>query len=75
MFKPDQTFPHPSPTTDEQVWSVSSNISVSDDRKTWAGQVDDDNWLYMSAVCYIFGREVHKRTGMPVGLMNTNWGE
>eukprot|EP01052_Picozoa_sp_SAG31_P033218 SAG31_NODE_3727_length_3946_cov_2.007798_3_plen_107_part_00 len=38
-------------------WAVSSNVSVSDDGKTLqsgAGS-SDDNWLYMSAVCYLFG--------------------
>jgi sialate O-acetylesterase len=29
---------------------------------------------YMSAVCYLYGREVQARTNMPVGLVNTNWG-
>lgn len=28
----------------------------------------------MSAVCYIYAREVHKVTGKPIGLVNTNWG-
>eukprot|EP01047_Picozoa_sp_COSAG01_P039736 COSAG01_NODE_3301_length_6295_cov_20.275823_3_plen_60_part_00 len=28
----------------------------------------------MSAVCYIFGREIQARTGKPIGLVNTNWG-
>eukprot|EP00041_Stephanoeca_diplocostata_P033498 m.1108937 g.1108937 ORF g.1108937 m.1108937 type:complete len:474 (+) comp24352_c0_seq33:177-1598(+) len=60
----------------EEQWSISSNASVSDDHKrTEDGQgVFDDDWLYMSAVCYIFGREVHKATGVPIGLVNTNWG-
>ena len=34
----------------------------------------DDNWLYMSAVCFIFGREIQAHTGKPLGLVNTNWG-
>lgn len=36
--------------------------------------MQDDNWLYMSAVCYIFGREIQAHTGKPLGLVNTNWG-
>lgn len=28
----------------------------------------------MSAVCYMYGLEIHQRTGKPVGLVNTNWG-
>ncbi|MDR2424708.1 MAG: beta galactosidase jelly roll domain-containing protein [Prevotellaceae bacterium] len=27
-----------------------------------------------SAVAYFFGREIHKQTGIPVGLINTSWG-
>jgi hypothetical protein len=34
----------------------------------------DDNWLYMSAVCFVYGRAIQKHTGKPVGLVNTNWG-
>lgn len=34
----------------------------------------DDAWLYMSAVCYIYGREIQAHTGKPLGLVNTNWG-
>mmetsp|Transcript_124101 Transcript_124101/g.175072 ORF Transcript_124101/g.175072 Transcript_124101/m.175072 type:complete len:122 (+) Transcript_124101:1-366(+) len=29
---------------------------------------------YMSAVCYLYGREIQAKTNMPVGLVNTNWG-
>ena len=56
-------------------WSVSSNISVSDDGKTLRDHMlGDDNWLYMSAVCYLFGLNIHKSRKVPVGLINTNWG-
>ncbi len=27
-----------------------------------------------SAVAYYFGRELHRRTGVPIGLINTSWG-
>jgi sialate O-acetylesterase len=27
-----------------------------------------------SAVAYFFGREVHRETGVPIGLISTNWG-
>ena len=42
----------------EEPWSVASNMSVSDDGKaTWTPGIAtaDDNWLYMSAVCYLYG--------------------
>ena len=57
----------------EQPWSIGNNVSVSDDGKYGVG-VEDDNWLYMSAVCYLYGRGVHQALGVPVGLLNTNWG-
>eukprot|EP00936_MAST-01D_sp_MAST-1D-sp1_P000222 g222.t1 len=66
----------------EQPWAIANNVSVSDDGSrvsvgAGAGAglgVGDDNWLYMSAVCYLYGLGVHKALGVPVGLMNTNWG-
>lgn len=67
----------------EQPWSVGSSASVSmhsaeiEARSPSLG-VDvasrDDNWLYMSAVCWVYGREISRATGLPVGLVNTNWG-
>lgn len=54
----------------ELPWSRSSNESISDDHKG----ANDDDWLYMSAVCYLFGKELHAALGVPVGLLNTNWG-
>ena len=55
----------------ELPWSIASNVSISDDG---AHDANDDNWLYMSAVCYLYGLEIHTALGVPVGLMNTNWG-
>lgn len=57
-------------------WAVSSNVSVSDDGKSLRASsgAADDNWLYMSAVCYLFGLNIHKARGYPVGLINSNWG-
>lgn len=63
----------------ELPWSVSNNVSVSDDGKyakatAGPGRLGDDNWLYMSAVCYLYGRNLHQALGVPIGLMNSNWG-
>lgn len=33
-----------------------------------------ENIPAFSAVGYFFGREIHTRTGVPVGLINTSWG-
>lgn len=57
-------------------WSVANNISVSDDGKSLleVGAPLDDNWLYMSAVCYLYGLNIHLARKVPVGLINTNWG-
>ena len=62
----------------EEPWAVGSNVSVSMNAKPHANRdgVDsgDDNWLYMSAVCWLYGREIARSTNEPVGLINTNWG-
>lgn len=61
----------------ELPWSISSNISISDDHRTEDDSmvdVNNDNWLYMSAVCYLFGKQMQAARNVPVGLINTNWG-
>ena len=52
--------------TIEQKWSVNNESSVN----------DHNGFGYFSAVCYIFGREIHKALGMkvPLGLISNNWG-
>ena len=58
------------------------NRTVSDDGKLVRaggsrGQgvgAGDDNWLWMSAVCYLYGLNIHTSQRVPVGLINTNWG-
>ena len=55
-------------------------MTVSDDGKLARadkGQgvgAGDDNWLWMSAVCYLYGLNIHMSQRVPVGLINTNWG-
>ena len=58
----------------EEAWSVSNNVSVSDDSPEGQLRSGDDNWLYMSAVCYLYGLDLHRSLGVPIGLINTNWG-
>ena len=43
-------------------------------RRSKSHRLLDDDWLYMSAVCYLYGVYIHKHTAKPVGLINTNWG-
>lgn len=31
-------------------------------------------WSYFSAVCWLFGKNIHKALGVPIGLIGTNWG-
>ena len=54
--------------------SSSSNAAATNDDGEWSDGLGDDNWLYMSAVCFIYGRKIQQVTGKPVGLVNTNWG-
>ena len=56
-------------------WARSSNVSVSDNstQREQLG-VGDDPWLWMSAVCWVYGRQLHLARKVPIGLINTNWG-
>ena len=52
--------------TIEQPWAVANSTSVA----------GGGGFGYFSAVCWIFGREVHDALGgdVPVGLISNNWG-
>jgi hypothetical protein len=72
--------PHCVPSDDsaaanvQQQQQVEVEVVVKEEDPAWVGShMQDDNWLYMSAVCYIFGKNIHAHTGKPVGLVNTNW--
>lgn len=64
----------------ELPWSRASNVSISQSNAREAqetdthGRVLDDNWLYMSAVCYLYGKELYSSLRVPIGLVSTNWG-
>lgn len=59
----------------EESWSVSSPKAVSMNVKNPGAGANDDNWLYMSAVCYLFAIHLQPKIGdVPIGLVNTNWG-
>eukprot|EP00944_MAST-04C_sp_MAST-4C-sp1_P010457 g10457.t1 len=54
----------------EEPWSVGSNLSVVMHN---VARMDDD-WLYMSAVAWLFARRVYQKIEIPIGILNTNWG-
>ena len=31
-------------------------------------------WNFFSAVCWMYGKNIHKALGIPIGLVDTNWG-
>ncbi|XP_055889534.1 sialate O-acetylesterase-like [Biomphalaria glabrata] len=47
----------------EENWSKPANDTVGH----W-------DWSYFSAVCWLFGKEVHLARNYPIGLISTNWG-
>ncbi len=44
-----------------------------DVKGTWC-RCSPDTVGGFSAVAYFFGREIHRKTGIPLGLVNTSWG-
>ena len=45
-------------------WSVASSQSIG-----------GPDWMYMSAVCWLYGRTIHQALGgRPIGLIATSWG-
>ncbi len=68
------------PAPVEQPWAVGSSASVSMNANATraargdGGGANDDDWLYMSAVCWLYAREVAAATSLPVGVYSANWG-
>lgn len=48
-------------------WSKPSMASLGG--KPWG-----EPWNYFSAVCWMYGKYIHKALGVPIGLVDTNWG-
>eukprot|EP01111_Echinosteliopsis_oligospora_P000978 TRINITY_DN1123_c0_g1_i1.p1 TRINITY_DN1123_c0_g1~~TRINITY_DN1123_c0_g1_i1.p1 ORF type:complete len:499 (-),score=172.11 TRINITY_DN1123_c0_g1_i1:61-1440(-) len=44
-------------------WSVAS-----------ASSVGGNDWVYMSAVCWFFGKDLYNQYQIPIGLVSSNWG-
>jgi sialate O-acetylesterase len=47
----------------QQTWTSPSNTSVG-----------GPAWVYFSAVCWLYGKAIHKVLGVPIGLVATDWG-
>ena len=80
-FKNNSPHPLPEQPKVQESWKVSSPSAVTevalrqqDQHANGMRQVQDDDWLVFSAVCYLYGVEIMKHTKYPVGLVNTNWG-
>ncbi|GFR98150.1 sialate O-acetylesterase [Elysia marginata] len=50
-----------------EAWSKPSNASLGG--KPWGKP-----WNFFSAVCWLYGKYIHKALGIPIGLVDTNWG-
>jgi sialate O-acetylesterase len=60
-----------------RLFTVPKNTQLSPADEIPGGQWEECNpetVLPFSAVGYFFGRHIHKELGVPVGLLNTNWG-
>eukprot|EP00301_Raphidiophrys_heterophryoidea_P026486 c915_g1_i1.p1 GENE.c915_g1_i1~~c915_g1_i1.p1 ORF type:complete len:574 (+),score=149.16 c915_g1_i1:43-1722(+) len=59
----------------ELPWSIASPAATSmNHHQSIAFRVDDDNWLYFSAVCWFFGKELFDKLRVPIGLVESTWG-
>jgi sialate O-acetylesterase len=54
----------------EELVNITLNWSVAS-----PSSVDGPGWDYMSAVCWLYGRQIHQAlNGRPIGLIATSWG-
>jgi sialate O-acetylesterase len=60
----------PSASPVEELLGINLNWSVASPQS-----VGGPNWDYMSAVCWLYGRQIHQAlNGRPIGLVATTWG-
>jgi sialate O-acetylesterase len=60
----------PSATPVEELLGINLNWSVAS-----PATVGGPDWIYMSAVCWLYGRMIHEAlNGRPIGLISTTWG-
>ena len=59
-----------SPAPVEELLGINLNWSVASPKT-----VGGPSWNYMSAVCWLYGRQIHQALGgRPIGLIATSWG-
>jgi len=61
------------------MWSIASNISISDDlgNSNINNNIKyplDDDWLYFSAVCCFYAKQIYQNYEIPLGLLDVTWG-
>ncbi len=60
----------PSALPIEELLGINLNWSVASPES-----IGGPNWVYMSAVCWLYGRMIHQALGgRPIGLIATTWG-
>lgn len=62
----ESTVPFYNVTSFYEEWSLPSPATLGDAKSAY--------FLYFSAVCYMFGVELHQHLGYPIGLISDNWG-
>jgi sialate O-acetylesterase len=60
----------PSASPVEELLGINLNWSVASPKS-----INGPGWQYMSAVCWLYGRQIHQALGgRPIGLVATSWG-
>ncbi|TNE72846.1 hypothetical protein EP331_06155 [bacterium] len=57
-----------------KVEHVISSIPLDDIQTNGWNTADSGSVGQFSAVAYFFAREIHQKTGVPIGIINSNWG-
>ncbi|BFZ09711.1 hypothetical protein BsWGS_12749 [Bradybaena similaris] len=71
-------YPHIRIMTVAEVASATPLADLKEIQQNWTtpdnASVGGPAWAYFSAVCWLYGKAIHKELGYPIGLVATDWG-